>query len=456
MTRRVTGGAALLAVAAGCSSEPRIITIEVTPGHETDAFHEPPAVTRMLLEARDGAGAALAAATGAPGSAVSFGELDSGAFVALEVTGVDEAAVTRVRGRSVGVPLSALASDVLPVFAQRLGAFARPPGSLPSSYVGGHAVTVGERFLLLTGGSAVASDGTALDPRTVAVYDMLALGPATVAPLPRVAEALLVAPEGDALLVVDSSGASFVELQTGGVTEAELPLGLASFASVVGGATVVGPSATYLVGPTRSTSESDRVLVLGKGRALSAVVLGAPRLGAAATWLEGVGLVVAGGSTSAAGVETLAVDATAFVTRPYPPDATQGAAAVGTGDEDELLLVGGTLEALPAPTRALDVGCATACSVVVVEKLGLSEPLFACRGFAAGTAGAILVCEDAVGNTHAYEAEPGGASAHELVLREPRIGAAVVPTPLGTLALLGGVHSDGTPALTIESYFPGN
>jgi hypothetical protein len=30
----------------------------------------------------------------------------------------------------------------------------------------------------------------------------------------------------------------------------------------------------------------------------------------------------------------------------------------------------------------------------------------------------------------------------------------VVPAPNGTLALLGGVHADGTPALTIETFFP--
>jgi hypothetical protein len=30
----------------------------------------------------------------------------------------------------------------------------------------------------------------------------------------------------------------------------------------------------------------------------------------------------------------------------------------------------------------------------------------------------------------------------------------VVPAPNGTLAVLGGVHEDGTPALTIETFFP--
>ncbi len=452
--RPALGCAALLIVAASCGGEPRKVTFEVTPGHEADAFHEPPAVTRMALEARDETGAVLAAATGAPGGTVSFGELESAAFVALDVTGVDEAAVTRVRGRSVGVPLGALATDVLPVFAQRLGAFARPPGSLSASHVRGHAVAVGERFLLLTGGSATHRDGTALEARTATVYDLLALGPALAAPLPRAAEALVVVPEGDAVLVVGSDGATFVDLQTGAVTEAELPLGLASFASVAGGATVVGPSASYVVGPTRTTGASDRVLVLGEGRALSAVALAVPRAGAAAAWLDGVGLVVAGGSASAAGVETLAVDATAFVPRPYPSDPTEGAAAVATGDEDGLLLVGGTLGALPAPTRALAAGCATTCAAAVVAEAGLSVPLFACRGFTAGAAGAIVVCEDADGNTRAYESEPGGAASRELALREPRAGAAVVPTPLGTLALLGGAHPDGTPALTIESYFP--
>lgn len=42
----------------------------------------------------------------------------------------------------------------------------------------------------------------------------------------------------------------------------------------------------------------------------------------------------------------------------------------------------------------------------------------------------------------------------ELALREPRRGATVVPAPNGTLALLGGVHAEGTAALTVETFFP--
>jgi hypothetical protein len=42
----------------------------------------------------------------------------------------------------------------------------------------------------------------------------------------------------------------------------------------------------------------------------------------------------------------------------------------------------------------------------------------------------------------------------EMPLREPRRGATAVPAPNGTLALMGGVHLDGTPALSVEMFFP--
>jgi hypothetical protein len=42
----------------------------------------------------------------------------------------------------------------------------------------------------------------------------------------------------------------------------------------------------------------------------------------------------------------------------------------------------------------------------------------------------------------------------EVLLREPRRGAAVVPAPNGTLTLLGGQLLEGDAALRIESLFP--
>ncbi|KYG04401.1 hypothetical protein BE21_46935, partial [Sorangium cellulosum] len=58
------------------------------------------------------------------------------------------------------------------------------------------------------------------------------------------------------------------------------------------------------------------------------------------------------------------------------------------------------------------------------------------------------------GLTRSFVVDLAAAQVEELPLREPRRGATVVPAPNGTLALLGGVHAEGTPALTVEAFFP--
>jgi hypothetical protein len=58
------------------------------------------------------------------------------------------------------------------------------------------------------------------------------------------------------------------------------------------------------------------------------------------------------------------------------------------------------------------------------------------------------------GETHSYVIDVVASTVTEAPLREPRKGAGVTATPLGTLAVLGGVHLDGSPALTVETYFP--
>jgi hypothetical protein len=58
-----------------------------------------------------------------------------------------------------------------------------------------------------------------------------------------------------------------------------------------------------------------------------------------------------------------------------------------------------------------------------------------------------------MGLLRVFVVDLGGVTT-ELPLREPRRGAVPLPTPLGTLALLGGEHADGTPATAAEFLFP--
>jgi hypothetical protein len=437
-------------VAWGCSKKPRTIAIEVTTGLEKDAFSKDPAVSEVTVRAIAAGGQAISVAKSAPGGGFSLGEFEKTELVSFDVTGTDAAGNVRVRGRSVGVVLENFASDVFPVFAQRVGEMARPAGKLARTHVGGVGGVIGERFLMLTGGAAT-------DPKGATYFDMLALGAAFGGTVDRVAKTMVVASNGEAFLLIDDAGATWVDYGAGKVSDAPLPTGLVSFADVAGGRVIVGSKKeSYVVGATRSDKESDRVLIVAEDRALSVVKLVSPRKGAAAAWVNAVGLVVAGGSATGKGVETLAPATTAFVPRPFGPDPVIGAAAVATGSGDELALIGGDDGGKPAPSRIVASSCNSSCMPEKLAVDGLGKSLVACQGFSSAPGLALIVCsESASGQTRLHTVRFANHVVKEIALREPRIGATPVATPLGTLALMGGKHvNDGSDALTVELFLP--
>ena len=134
----------------------------------------------------------------------------------------------------------------------------------------------------------------------------------------------------------------------GSNTAADLPsLTGGSFADIAGGATITGDSGIqYIVGATRSTGTPTAAIleidpsdtsdtnyqVAGRPHWLN---LANARLGASATWVEGRGLVVAGGSATAPGVEVLAPSAAVAAPLAFAPDDTvDGAGATGAVDRD--------------------------------------------------------------------------------------------------------------------------
>ncbi|MDC0681902.1 hypothetical protein [Sorangium atrum] len=448
----------------GCASEPWTLTIEVMPGHEATAFQEDPPVARIEVTATAAEGDVTVSAAAAPGGELDFGEIPAQRAYTFEVRGLDAGGATVVRGRSAaGIYLAALTGDVLPLFAQRTGRWARPPGELAASRVGAPGAALAERYLVLTGGAAAGGAAAGdVDPARLDAYDLATWGgSASSGALPRAARSLVV--RGDLLLTLDDEGATWTDLAAGQSAEASLPEGLGSFAEVAGGRTIeASDGRSFVVGATRSGAAagapgepSDKVLVVGADGALSVAKLRHARAGAAAVWVEGLGLVVAGGSADGAGLEVLGDGATAFSPRPFPPDPSEGAGAAVTGP-GEIALVGGVQGGAAAPTRRLAPGCAVTCAAVEVEGAALTAALGGVAAFAL-PGGRILAVGSEAGEdglTRSFIVDVAAAQVEELPLREPRRGAAVVPAPNGTLAVLGGIHADGTPALTIETFFP--
>lgn len=424
-----------------------MLTIDVTTGQESDTFSKEPAVTTIEISALDAEGTTISTASSVPGGTFSFGELPVDQFVQLSLVGRDASGTTRVRGRTLGLVLGQLQSDVLPVFAARVGELARPPGSLPHGRVDGVTATVGERYVVLAGGDA-PDDGDNAGGDAAAYYDLFALGGTAGQALPRAPKTLALG--GNNLLVIDDSGASLVDYAANKISQPDAPDEF-DFDTVAGGSTVLrGDGASYVVGGTRAEAASATALFIGD--TLQARAFAVTRNGAAATWLDNVGLVVAGGSSTGPGVEVLADDATSASTRPFDPDPIRGAAAVPAAGS--ILLLGGLDgDDLAAATRSIDPTCVSDCESQGVN-IDLGARLDRCHAFLIGPEQALLLGQDVdLIQSRAFAIDLVNLTAVEVPLREPRSGASVTPTPFGTLALMGG-QTDAGPALSIEIFTP--
>lgn len=438
------------ALGGGCSTTPPNVHLDLTVGLETDAFSRDPKVVSILVQGLAPDGSVAVTATATPGGTFDFGDVDNTDQLTFEVTGTDAQGQTVMRGRSLGaIPLDSV-TGTLPVFVQRVNEWARPPGALAQTHVGGVASTGAERYLVLGG-------GTSDKPDQADLYDLFALGGVTVGGIVRPPETLV--PRGTAVLFTDAKGATSIDLGTGVATDVTTPTGLASYSLVAGGQSIDSSDGrTFVVGGTRqSGAPTKSVLVAAADGTLTSLELIEARSGAAAVWVEGVGLVVAGGSATGAGVEVLGPAATAFRAQgDFPPDPTAGAGAVIDG-ANGVTLIGGTLVGgAPAPIRRIDATCVNACLATVITGSDPSVGLTAVRAYTLGGERFIVVGDtiDEAPETKTFVLQLG-KSATELPLREPRRGAAVVPAPNGTLAILGGTRVlDAKPALSVELLFP--
>ncbi len=431
--------------ALGCSPDPKVLRLEIVTGHETSAMTQDPAVSRVTVIGTTPEGEEIKAEA-APGGDLDFGEVDGDLAYTFEVTGFDGPGNEVLRGRSLGgLVLNGIEGETLPLFAQRKGEWARPPGELSRSHVSGPATAIGERFLFVTGGEA------ANDVLESEEYDLFAWAGAKGPTFPFPAETLV--SFVDRLLALGGNQAQW--LSDSGF-EIATDVEDVSFNELSGGSAIFAPDGrTFIVGATRLNAKSDAVLQIAEDETVTVLRLNFARKGAAAAWLPEVGLVISGGAETGKGVEVLAEQGTSFAARDFPEDPTLGAAAIATS-LGTLMLVGGEINGIASKTRLLDPRCASACSAEIVEEASPAEAVTRLSGFAIEKGRALVVGEesDPTGGTRAYLIDYLTPSLKELPFKEPRKGATCTPAPNGTLAVVGGVHEDGSPALTVEMFFP--
>jgi hypothetical protein len=445
---------ASLALAA-CSHDATPISINVTTGQETDAFTADPAVAQVTVHVTslDGSVDVTSDPT-PPGGTFDLGEVTSDQQVSVEVTGVTADNKTVLKGFSLSGILLSSVNDIVPVFAQRVNQWARPPGGLSQTHVGGCAAVMAERYLLLTGGATASKDVSTATPGSVDAYDLLTLGGATLTPLP-VAPTTMVS-TGTSVLLIGATDSAWVDFQEGTSAAPDLPAGLAAFGDLAGGRLIPGSidsGRVFVVGATRVDRPTKAVLAVDLDGTLTAFPLTIPRQGAAAVFIEKVGLVVAGGSAEAPGVELLADGGTGFVGLDFPADPVQGAGAATSGASG-VALIGGNNGLGAAPTRILNPGCVSSCAVEERDGAALPATLGNVAAFTIPGGQAIVVGDEIGGGLTRTFLVDFTSAPIELPLREPRQGATVIPAPNGTLALLGGQHPDGSPAVSVELFLP--
>jgi hypothetical protein len=432
---------ALSALASSCSSHPSGTLSLLT--EDATLFTRDPVPTTLSVETIDTTGKSTTRVRGpvSAGATIDLGDVPGSEIDTLRITALDAAGAVRIWGASLPLQLGALDGLTLDVFVQRTSELATLPGSASSA---GDArerprvANVGARYVLVAGGASAGAPGVTM--ATTELYDLGAWSDLSAPPtLPRAPRSMAVA--ALRVLLVDDGGATWFDLGTSTAADAPPPAG-GAYAEVSGGDAVVAPDGTtYIVGGTRASGPTARVLRVSATGDLAFVTLGVARAGAAAGWIEGRGLVVAGGSDSGAGVEILAAGATAPAALPYPADPTTGAGLARLDDTHALLAFGRTPSGGDAGLRTLDLTCATTCASP--DARPLPAALDAVTLFA-DASGILAVGDDAAtGATRVFVTDANAA--REIAVKTARNHARALRIPTGAFVLAGG-------ATTLESF----
>lgn len=454
--------ALLATLVAACGPEEDEVTpasLNLSTGHETDTWSEAPAVTEVTVEATalDGTVETFTTVEPPAGDDALVISLDGASPGSFRVEGRDGEGEVQVRGQT-AVVNPELGGSV-PVFAARVGRFSRPPwGLFEGQGVGLRppVAMLADRYVMVTGAhygeSAARLDGYDLRAWSISAPSLLPCPAAgcSIRSLAVMGATFVVALGDDWGAWADYSCGSQC---TGDVA---LPNGLDAFADVAGGDSTLAPDGSaYIVGATRPEAATSAIMQLNIAGWEVAHHLTTPRVGAAATWVEGRGLLVVGGSSEGAGAELLEPtpvevedpEPAAVVDLPYPADPTAGAALVAF-DARRVVRVGGLIGDAYAPSVVYDLDCTESCAPAPLwEPVELADV----DAFRVGDA-LLVVGTNADGFTEARRVTEDGIDV--VALREPRRGGSAVQTPLGQVVVIGGELEDGSEALVLELYQP--
>jgi hypothetical protein len=458
-------------------------TIQIITGEETDTFTQIPVPTTLLVQAEDPTTSdkTTLASVPYPTDTIDLGNQDQDAVASLLVSAmVGTNGPELVYGASIPLQYGALDGETLPIFVQRVGQNARLPNPPADTRQAPTLAVLSDRFLIIGGGSEASTSFT------TQVYDFAQfslLDPPPVLPVVPASMPLV----GTVALLLDSLGnASYYDFSQDVAQPVTAPVDATgfTFADVAGGETIYdgtdGTGYVFVVGATRTTgfSPTKAVLMINPNDtsnaayptgALTWLSLSAPRLGASAAWVGGEGLVVAGGSPTANGVEVLAITASQTpgvgTALDFPPDPSSGSGMTALGQQFVLLAAGLTPSGADAGVREIDLACVQATSVPCAPTPwgpnGGALPALAdgtnaitsASAFTFDAADAFVVGSEPMssptpGLTHTFTLTSAGAV--EVPTKVPHTNAAAIVSPMLSSVLVFGGSTGGE----IESFTP--
>jgi hypothetical protein len=442
----------VLASATGCNSVDNG-SIQIITDEDAGTFTEAPVPTELQVAAVSADASTILATAQLPTSSIDLGTLsESAPVVSLNVTGLDATNTRRVFGASLPTQYATLAGQTIPLFVQRTGEFARLPGPLTDSRPSPVLSVIQGEFLLVAGGSSASLAATTqlFDFGAFAAYG----APPTLPAAPQ-----SIAVSGTVAWLINASGGTYFDFSSSAYGPIAAPAG-GSFADIAGGATVIDATgAQYIVGGTRTSGAATaRVLKVDPNDLSNTsypygnatwLTLANPRLGAAATWVDPLGLVVIGGNTSPSGNSVEIANSTFTSTAAsLPADLSIGVGAAAL-DAQHVLLAGGLSTSFQDPgTRVLDLGCtpSASASCVTAWTPGLPTVLGTAQTFVFTATDALVVGNEFIsGKTRAFRLGP--MTTTEVVTKVPHVNATAVWSPVGSIALFGGANM-------IESFVP--